>query len=328
VGSAAQYRYGYNGKEDDNELKGNGNQIDYGFRIYDPRAARFLSEDPLTEKYPSLTPYQYASNSPISGIDEDGLEWAYYDKDNKQVDINANTTVDDKLRIVGAKWVGYDTDKDGNKVPKPGTVAMAFTFGEKGFTVGMVYDNKPFKIWTAYKDIDFGDKKSDNLFAKLHPLFQDELKAFILEADFRFGINLRITQGFRTTEEQDLLFAQSRTQAQVDAEKKLRGITRTIIANPGAPYVTGAIGGYSNHNYGLAVDMVFLVNGKENDARSRYMTLGLIMETNFSDMKWGHRFPNLDDIDHFQNMQGKTMTQLRKMPKDANGLPIFSPQSQ
>jgi hypothetical protein len=33
-------------------------------------------------------------------------------------------------------------------------------------------------------------------------------------------------------------------------------------------------------------------------------------------------------IDHFENMQGKTMTQLRKMPKDANGLPIFSPQSQ
>lgn len=35
----------------------------------------------LETKYPSLIPYQYASNCPISGIDEDGLEWAYYDKD-------------------------------------------------------------------------------------------------------------------------------------------------------------------------------------------------------------------------------------------------------
>lgn len=41
-------RYGYNGKEKDNEVKGSGNEYDYGFRIYDPRIARFLSEDPLT----------------------------------------------------------------------------------------------------------------------------------------------------------------------------------------------------------------------------------------------------------------------------------------
>jgi hypothetical protein len=30
------YRYGFNGKENDNEVKGSGNQIDYGLRIYDP----------------------------------------------------------------------------------------------------------------------------------------------------------------------------------------------------------------------------------------------------------------------------------------------------
>ena len=48
---------------------------DYGFRIYDPRAARFLSVDPLTKGYPMLTPYQFASNRPIDGIDLDGLEY-------------------------------------------------------------------------------------------------------------------------------------------------------------------------------------------------------------------------------------------------------------
>jgi hypothetical protein len=43
---------------------------------------RFLSVDPVTNKYPELTPYQFASNSPISGIDQDGLEFMKYDKKN------------------------------------------------------------------------------------------------------------------------------------------------------------------------------------------------------------------------------------------------------
>ncbi len=45
-------------------------------RIYDGRLGRFLSVDPISKKYPELTPYQFASNSPISGIDEDGLEYS------------------------------------------------------------------------------------------------------------------------------------------------------------------------------------------------------------------------------------------------------------
>jgi len=43
-------------------------------RIYDPRAARFLSTDPLQKNFPFFTPYQYAGNSPIANIDLDGLE--------------------------------------------------------------------------------------------------------------------------------------------------------------------------------------------------------------------------------------------------------------
>ncbi|MEV4884631.1 hypothetical protein MRBLMN1_003156 [Chitinophaga ginsengisegetis] len=73
---AGVYRYGFNGKENDNEVKGEGNQQDYGMRIYDPRIGKFLSVDPLTPKYLELTPYQFASNRPIDGIDEDGLEYA------------------------------------------------------------------------------------------------------------------------------------------------------------------------------------------------------------------------------------------------------------
>ena len=35
--STGTYRYGFNGKEMDNEVSGQGNQYDYGFRIYNPR---------------------------------------------------------------------------------------------------------------------------------------------------------------------------------------------------------------------------------------------------------------------------------------------------
>lgn len=69
-----RYRYGFNGKENDNEVKGEGNQQDYGFRIYDPRLGRFLSVDPLTDEYPWYTPYQFAGNDVIRHIDLDGLE--------------------------------------------------------------------------------------------------------------------------------------------------------------------------------------------------------------------------------------------------------------
>ncbi|OQP63674.1 hypothetical protein A4R26_17030 [Niastella populi] len=46
------YRYGFNSKEQDPEVKGAGNQYDYGFRIYDPRIGKFLSVDPLAKSFP------------------------------------------------------------------------------------------------------------------------------------------------------------------------------------------------------------------------------------------------------------------------------------
>ena len=72
--SSNQYRYGFNGKEKDDELKGEANHIDYGMRIYDPRIGKFLSLDPLTKTYPWYTPYQFAGNTPIAAIDLDGEE--------------------------------------------------------------------------------------------------------------------------------------------------------------------------------------------------------------------------------------------------------------
>jgi RHS repeat-associated protein len=75
VAGEGAYRYGFNGKEKDNDVKGGeGTQQDYGMRIYDPRLGRFLSVDPITASYPMLTPYQFSSKSPIINIDLDGLE--------------------------------------------------------------------------------------------------------------------------------------------------------------------------------------------------------------------------------------------------------------
>jgi RHS repeat-associated protein len=76
--AATGYRYGFNGKEKDN--KDGVVQYDYGMRIYDPRLMRFKSVDPLMKSYPMLTPYQYASNRPIDGIDLDGMEYLRADE--------------------------------------------------------------------------------------------------------------------------------------------------------------------------------------------------------------------------------------------------------
>jgi RHS repeat-associated protein len=86
------YRFGFNGKENDNEVKGEGNQQDYGMRIYDGRIGKFLSVDPITSSYPMLTPYQFSSNRPIDGIDLDGLEYLPYHKSMYQLKYSTTTS--------------------------------------------------------------------------------------------------------------------------------------------------------------------------------------------------------------------------------------------
>jgi RHS repeat-associated protein len=72
---AGVYSFSFNGKENDNEVHGAfGTFQDYGWRVYDPRIARFISVDPIAKQYPELTPYQFASNTPIQATDLDGLE--------------------------------------------------------------------------------------------------------------------------------------------------------------------------------------------------------------------------------------------------------------
>jgi len=90
AGYDAAYRFGFNGKEKDDEVSGNGNHYDYGFRIYNPRLGRFLSVDPLTKSYPMLNPYQFAANMPIWATDLDGLEALITNKNDNTATFVAN----------------------------------------------------------------------------------------------------------------------------------------------------------------------------------------------------------------------------------------------
>lgn len=71
--SQDKYRYGFNGKEMDNEIHNStGTSYDFGARMYDPGVGRWLACDPLAAKYTDLSPYQFVANMPIIAIDPDG----------------------------------------------------------------------------------------------------------------------------------------------------------------------------------------------------------------------------------------------------------------
>ncbi|AMO20681.2 RHS repeat domain-containing protein [Flavobacterium columnare] len=73
-GSSTAYRYGFNGMEKDDELKGEGNSYDFGARMLDPRVGRWFSVDSKAAKFSSETTYGYVSNNPLVFIDPDGDE--------------------------------------------------------------------------------------------------------------------------------------------------------------------------------------------------------------------------------------------------------------
>jgi RHS repeat-associated protein len=166
VAGGGKYRYGFNGKEQDNEVKGVGDQIDYGKRIYDPRIGKFLSVDLLYRKYPELTPYQFAGNEPISNVDVDGLE--------------------PSLAPGGATIAPFSGLGNGlrSSYPGPGTSALnAAIVAPTGPTIGYSASGEPFIVpgqldfsWTAREEQERHKKELYRLYGirvkgtwELHP---------------------------------------------------------------------------------------------------------------------------------------------------------------
>jgi len=74
-GSTADYRYGFQGQEKDDEIKGGeGKSLNYTFRMHDPRVGRFFAVDPLEKSYPWNSPYAFSENSVINSIELEGGE--------------------------------------------------------------------------------------------------------------------------------------------------------------------------------------------------------------------------------------------------------------
>jgi len=68
----ADYRYGFNGKENDDKVKGKGNSYDFGARMYDSRLGRWMSRDPAEKKYPSFSTFNGFGCNPITFTDMTG----------------------------------------------------------------------------------------------------------------------------------------------------------------------------------------------------------------------------------------------------------------
>ena len=138
----------------------------------------------------------------------------------------------------------------------------------------------------------------------LHPVLQTLTDKFI-KACASKGIVVGITQGFRSIEYQNGLYAQGRTKA--------------------GRIVTNCRGGQSPHNYGLAFDFCIYENGKIDwDSRNKKWALaGAIGES--LGLEWGGRWKQFVDLPHLQFMFGLTISQLQKGKKAPNVVKVPSP---
>ena len=155
------------------------------------------------------------------------------------------------------------------------------------------------------------DKVTLDRIQMLHPDLREEVGEIYKEICSRLTGNTicRFAYTLRTFEEQDALFAIGRTK-------------------PGKR-VTNARGGQSFHNYGLAVDIVLLVDKDKNgtyetaswdtksdsdgDKISDWMECVSVFK--MWGWEWGGEWKSFKDAPHFQKVFGYTTPQLMKMKK-------------
>lgn len=156
---------------------------------------------------------------------------------------------------------------------------------------------------------------------KLHPIVRDEVKKIIAECDAALTgkAKIRITQGLRTFDEQAELYAIGRTKA----GKK----------------VTNAKAGQSIHNYGLAVDMCLIIDGKtaswdtardwdDDKIADWYECVKIFAKHGW---QWGGNWKTFKDLPHFEKKKiARATSELKvswraliKLPKDKDGYVIF-----
>lgn len=112
------------------------------------------------------------------------------------------------------------------------------------------------------------------------------LADLVIQDLLKEGHNCMIYEGFRSFEEQDSLYAQGRT-------------------TPGT-ILTNAKGGQSFHNYGVAVDIVFLVNGKPSWSEGfPWSEIGRIGKS--YGFEWGGDWASFPDRPHLQYTAGYTL---------------------
>src|SRR6218665_3861694 len=71
---AKDYAMGFQGQIEDDEIKGEGNSLNYEYRMHDPRLGRFFAIDPLSGSYPWNSPYAFSENRVIDAVELEGLE--------------------------------------------------------------------------------------------------------------------------------------------------------------------------------------------------------------------------------------------------------------
>ena len=70
--NTGDFRYGFQGQEHDDEVKGEGNSVNFKYRMHDSRLGRFFAVDPLADKFSSMSPYNFCNDNPVYFVDLDG----------------------------------------------------------------------------------------------------------------------------------------------------------------------------------------------------------------------------------------------------------------
>jgi RHS repeat-associated protein len=72
--STAFYRLGFQGQEHDDEVKGDGNSVNFKYRMHDPRVGRFFAVDLLSKEFPWNSSYVFSENRLLDARELEGLE--------------------------------------------------------------------------------------------------------------------------------------------------------------------------------------------------------------------------------------------------------------